>query len=178
MADLRSTVTGASQLAGCTASQTLTFTAATDNLACTNISLTSSQFSGTLPVAQGGTGTSTAPTQYGVIYAATPSSLASTAAGTTGYPLIANSSAAPTFQQLNLSSAATGLLPIRQRRDRRFRRRAEPSVRGADERHGCPGLPLARECRPTIGDAQWIRHGGVHPVFHGDFDAGRLSDLF
>ncbi|WP_291516006.1 hypothetical protein [Bdellovibrio sp. ArHS] len=50
MFDLRSTVTGASTFgggaAGCTAGQTLTWTAATDNLSCTNIAITSGQVSG------------------------------------------------------------------------------------------------------------------------------------
>ena len=49
MFDLRSTVTGAQTFGGgstgCTAGQTLTWTAATDNLSCTNISVTSSQVS-------------------------------------------------------------------------------------------------------------------------------------
>ena len=53
------------------------------------------------------------PTQYGVIYASTSSGYASTAAGTSGYPLLANSGAAPTFQQLSLSgSGVSGLLPV------------------------------------------------------------------
>ncbi|WP_168196435.1 tail fiber domain-containing protein [Bdellovibrio sp. NC01] len=47
MFDLRSTVTGTSAFGGvgCTAGQTLTWTAATDNLSCTNIAVTSSQVS-------------------------------------------------------------------------------------------------------------------------------------
>jgi len=53
---------------------------------------------GTLPNTNGGTGQSSAFTQYGVTYAATASALATTAAGTAGYVLTANSSAAPTFQ--------------------------------------------------------------------------------
>ena len=44
MADLRSTITGASALTSCTSGQTLTWSAATDNLACTNISVTASNF--------------------------------------------------------------------------------------------------------------------------------------
>ncbi|WP_415061508.1 DUF1566 domain-containing protein [Bdellovibrio sp.] len=50
MFDLRSTVTGASTFGGgtvgCTSNQTLTWTAATDNLSCTNISLPSGQVTG------------------------------------------------------------------------------------------------------------------------------------
>ena len=43
MADLRSTVTGASAATSCTAGQTLTYTSVTDNLACTTISIADSQ---------------------------------------------------------------------------------------------------------------------------------------
>jgi hypothetical protein len=59
---------------------------------------------GTLPNTNGGTGQSSAFTQYGVTYAATASALATTAAGTAGYVLTANASSAPTFQ----APAATG----------------------------------------------------------------------
>jgi hypothetical protein len=63
MFDLRSTVTGAATFgsgsAGCTSNQTLTWSAATDNLSCTNISLPVGQVTGTLPLANGGTGAST-----------------------------------------------------------------------------------------------------------------------
>lgn len=53
MFDLRSTVTGTQAFGGvgCTAGQTLTWTAATDNLSCTNISVTSSQVSFGSPTA-------------------------------------------------------------------------------------------------------------------------------
>src|SRR5690606_24373988 len=69
MFDLRSTVTGAATFAsGCTAGQTLTWTAATDNLACTNISIGASQItSGVLPVASGGTGATS--TSQGFVFA-------------------------------------------------------------------------------------------------------------
>lgn len=59
---------------------------------------------GTLAAANGGTGQSSAFTQYGVTYASTTSVLTTTAAGTPGYVLTANASAAPTFQ----APAATG----------------------------------------------------------------------
>jgi hypothetical protein len=36
----------------------------------------------------------------------------STAAGTAGYALIANSAAAPTFQQVSLTAGVTGTLPV------------------------------------------------------------------
>jgi len=60
---------------------------------------------GTLAAANGGTGQSSAFTQYGVTYASSSSALATTAAGTAGYVLTANSSAAPTFQ----APAASGV---------------------------------------------------------------------
>jgi hypothetical protein len=53
----------------------------------------------------GGTGQSSAFTQYGVTYASTTGALATTAAGTAGYVLTANSGAAPTFQ----APAASGV---------------------------------------------------------------------
>ena len=59
MADLRSTVTGTTQLSACSASQTLTFTSVADNLSCTNIAIQSSQMSGIVSTNNGGTGTST-----------------------------------------------------------------------------------------------------------------------
>jgi hypothetical protein len=58
-----------------------------------------------LGVAYGGTGQSSAFTQYGVTYASSSSALATTAAGTAGYVLTANSGAAPTFQ----APAASGV---------------------------------------------------------------------
>jgi hypothetical protein len=53
----------------------------------------------------GGTGQSSAFTQYGVTYAASTTALATTAAGTAGYVLTANAGSAPTFQ----APAATGV---------------------------------------------------------------------
>ena len=62
----------------------------------------------TTPVAatSGGTGQSSAFTQYGVTYAASTTALATTAAGTAGYVLTANSGAAPTFQALPVSGVS------------------------------------------------------------------------
>ena len=48
-------------------------------------------------VASGGTGTATAPTQGGVIYAASTSAYGSTAAGTAGQVMVANGTSAPTW---------------------------------------------------------------------------------
>ena len=56
----------------------------------------------------GGTGQTSAFTQYGVTYAATTGALATTAAGTAGYVLTANSGAAPTFQALPATGASRG----------------------------------------------------------------------
>jgi len=53
---------------------------------------------GTLPNTNGGTGQSSAFTQYGVTYASTTSALATTAAGSAGQVLTSNGSSAPTFQ--------------------------------------------------------------------------------
>jgi hypothetical protein len=57
----------------------------------------SADVSGTLPVGNGGTGTNTSPTQGGIIYAASSSAMASTAAGTSGQILQSNGSSAPTW---------------------------------------------------------------------------------
>jgi hypothetical protein len=72
---------------GLTASKPV-FTDASKNLVST----------GTLAYDQGGTGQTSAFTQYGVTYASTTSALATTAAGTAGYVLTSNGSSAPTFQ--------------------------------------------------------------------------------
>jgi hypothetical protein len=61
------------------------------------VSLTT-DVSGTLPNTSGGTGQSSAFTQYGVTYASSTTALATTAAGTAGYVLTSNGSSAPTFQ--------------------------------------------------------------------------------
>jgi hypothetical protein len=69
------------------------------------VSLTA-DVSGTLPNTSGGTGQSSAFTQYGVTYAGTTSALATTAAGTAGQVLTSNGSSAPTFQ--TSSGVSTG----------------------------------------------------------------------
>ena len=71
------------------------------------VSLTA-DVSGTLPNTSGGTGQSSAFTQYGVTYASTTSVLATTAAGTAGYVLTSNASSAPTFQAPAASGASKG----------------------------------------------------------------------
>jgi len=62
--------------------------------------------SGTLPISNGGTGTATAPTQYGVVYAASTSAYASTAAGTAGQVLTSTGTSAPTWSS-NISGTVT-----------------------------------------------------------------------
>ncbi|MEI6139624.1 MAG: hypothetical protein WCP85_10190 [Mariniphaga sp.] len=59
--------------------------------------------SGTLPVAKGGTGTATAPTQGGIVYASSASAYSSTAAGTTGQVLTSNGASAPTWSTTTYS---------------------------------------------------------------------------
>ena len=69
----------------------------------------------TVPVANGGTGSSTALTAQGVIYAANTTTMLSTTAGTAGQPLLSfGGGTAPGFGSLNLGTAAavTGTLPV------------------------------------------------------------------
>jgi hypothetical protein len=71
--------------------------------------------SGGIPYFSSGTtwATSAALTQYGVVYGGGAGAApVSTAAGTAGYALIANSAAAPTFQQVSLTAGVTGTLPV------------------------------------------------------------------
>jgi hypothetical protein len=70
--------------------------------------------SSALPIAQGGTGTGTAPTQWGVIFATSTTSYASTGAGSTDAPLLARTGAAPAFAALPLgsSNAVSGTLGV------------------------------------------------------------------
>ncbi len=63
---------------------------------------------GTLPVSNGGTGQSTALTQYGVIYGSSATAMGNTAAGTTGQVLIATTSAAPSWGQVPIAGGGTG----------------------------------------------------------------------
>jgi hypothetical protein len=73
--------------------------------------------SGTLPVANGGTGQSISLTQYGVIYSASTTAMAVTAAGATGQVLVGNTGAAPTWATVSstlvssISFGSTGLTP-------------------------------------------------------------------
>ena len=64
---------------------------------------------GVLGVSGGGTGQSSNWTQWGAIYASTTGALASTATGTTGQPLLANSTSGPAFGNLALGTANTNV---------------------------------------------------------------------
>jgi len=68
--------------------------------------------SGYLTVSQGGTGQSSALTQYGVVYGSATTAMSTTAAGTTGQVLLATTSAAPSWGQVSLTAGVTGVLPI------------------------------------------------------------------
>ena len=72
------------------------------------VSLTA-DVTGTLPVANGGTGQSTALTQYGVMYAASATAEGFTAAGTTGQVLIATTSGAPSWGAVPSTAAVTSI---------------------------------------------------------------------
>ncbi len=74
--------------------------------------LGSSIGTGVIGVPNGGTNTSTL-TPFGVVYGSGTSTVGITAAGTTGWPLVGNgTAAAAAFQQLNLGSTTfTGILP-------------------------------------------------------------------
>jgi hypothetical protein len=73
--------------------------------------------SGTLPVANGGTGQASNLTQYGLVYGSTTTVMATTAAGTDGQFLVANTGAAPSWSNAtdiavtSISFGTTGLTP-------------------------------------------------------------------
>jgi hypothetical protein len=64
---------------------------------------------GTLPVANGGTGQTAALTQYGVMYAASATAQGFTGAGTTGQVLIATTSGAPSWGAVPSTAAVTSI---------------------------------------------------------------------
>ena len=67
-----------------------------------------------IPVTSGGTGQSSALTQYGIVFASTTGAMATTAAGTAGYVLTSNGTSAPTFQAASggLSRAQTTAISL------------------------------------------------------------------
>ena len=74
-------------------SSTFTFNSGTNTVTISTLNLTNA-----LGATYGGTGQSSAFTQWGVTYASSTSALATTAAGTAGYVLTSNGTSAPTFQ--------------------------------------------------------------------------------
>lgn len=62
----------------------------------------------TIDIGHGGTGTNVAPTAYGVIYAASATAYAATAAGTAGQYLKANDNAAPSWETFSASTVGLG----------------------------------------------------------------------
>jgi len=67
---------------------------------------------GTVGVVNGGTGLTTL-TAYGLLYAASTSSVSQISPSTTGYPLLSTgASTAPAFGQLSLTAGVTGTLPV------------------------------------------------------------------
>lgn len=63
---------------------------------------------GTLPVANGGTGTTTAPTAGSIVYGASASAQGYTVAGTTGQALLSGGTGSPTWGTLGIASGGTG----------------------------------------------------------------------
>lgn len=68
--------------------------------------------SGTLPVANGGTGQAANLTQYGVVYGSTTTAMATTGAGTTTTVLHGNAAGAPTFGAVSLTADISGTLAV------------------------------------------------------------------
>lgn len=75
------------------------------------VSLSGSSVSGTLSLANGGTGGLT-PQRWGVVFASSATELATTDPAPVGLPLVSNASSAPTFQQVNFATVGSGFVPI------------------------------------------------------------------
>jgi hypothetical protein len=87
-----------------------TFSAGTTGFTPSTATSGAVTLAGTLGYANGGTGQSSAFTQYGVTYASSTSVLATTSAGTTTTVLHGNASGAPTFGAVSLTADITGTL--------------------------------------------------------------------
>lgn len=98
-----STISNTGTLTLPTSTDTLVGRATTDTLTNKTMSTSSTWNGNTVGVTYGGTGTSTAPIQGGVIYGASTTAYASTAVGTAYQVLQSNGTAAPTWVNLDLS---------------------------------------------------------------------------
>jgi hypothetical protein len=76
------------------------------------ISLSTADITGTLAVANGGTGQASNLTQYGVLYGSTTTAMATTLAGTSTQVLKGNASGAPTWGSVALGADVSGTLPV------------------------------------------------------------------
>ena len=89
-----------------------TFSAGTTGFTPSTASTGAITLAGTLANTNGGTGATSAFTQYGITYASSTTVLATTAAGTSTTVLHGNASGAPTFGAVSLTADVTGNLPV------------------------------------------------------------------
>ena len=104
------------EVASSTVDGVATFSAGTTGFTPNTATSGAVTLAGTLGAANGGTGQSSAFTQYGVTYASSTSALAVTAAGTTGQVLTATTGGAPTWAAstggvTSFSAGTTGFTP-------------------------------------------------------------------
>lgn len=76
------------------------------------IDISTADITGTLGVANGGTGQASNLTQYGLVYGSTTTAMATTLAGTSTQVLHGNSSGAPTWGAVSLTADVSGTLPV------------------------------------------------------------------
>jgi hypothetical protein len=105
-----------------------------------------------IPVSDGGTGASTL-TQYGVLLGNGTSAIAATAAGTSGYALIGNGSANPTFQGF-LQSGTGAVTRTWQSKARDFVHVADFGAVG-DGVYGATGVATATDATFTASGMSW-----------------------